>query len=113
MAKHHDRQGEKQHQVGTALELLEFQFLQRLPFGEMPADGVDQRFHILLVLFRFATYLVINDGISFYSNDGIHDVDFESMAKLPFVNGRRIMRIEIVIQTLLIYRNENTDPGKY
>jgi len=112
MTKHHDGQCEEQHQVGAALELFEFQFLQRSPFGEMPADGVDQWFHVLLILFRLAAYLVINDGISFYSDDGIHDIHLESMAELPFVHGRRIMRIEIVIQALLIHRNENTDPGK-
>jgi hypothetical protein len=77
----------------------------------MSPDRVDQRLRILFVLLGSTANLKVEQGISLGGNDGIEDIQLECMAQLPFIEGSRIMRIEIVRETLLVQRNINSDIG--
>jgi hypothetical protein len=65
----------------------------------------------LLVLLGFTADLVAQQGMPFDRSDAAKDIQLEGLAQLPFIKGGWIMRIEIVVETLLIQRNVDMDIG--
>jgi hypothetical protein len=102
MTYHDDRQADNQEHVGAAFEFFEFSVAERLLFRKMPPDSIHERFDILDIGLFLATYPVTENRIPFRAVDRGHNVLLKSMAQLPFIDGRRIMCVEIIPDRLLI-----------